>query len=36
MIVYVTNGMHPSLPLTREVASPKGEAGGREKVSFTT
>ena len=34
MIVYVTNGMHPSLPLTREVASPKGEAGGREKVSF--
>ena len=34
MIVYVTKAAHPSLPLTREVASPKGEDGGREKVGY--
>ena len=35
MIVYLTSGAHQSLPLTREVASPNGEDGGRENVGFS-
>ena len=30
MIVYLTNGVHPSLPLTREVASPKAKTEGEK------